>query len=168
VPLAHSTQNLAPGGLSRWRCVHCVRTSARGPVLYAKFRHTRKLCGVGCHQGEVSGKRDRRDQQIAFSDRPAAEEIIVSGHLPRGSGGLRDDRQHLDDFLGHVVENPNIPDTQPMLWPTESAQPLDPTLPRPIRYRRGSSARLLHTVGGFADHLVDPARLRQHRDVASR
>jgi hypothetical protein len=28
--------------------------------------------------------------------------------------------------------------------------------------------RLLNTVGGFADHLVDPARLRQHRDVASR
>lgn len=34
-------------------------------------------------QGEVRGKRDRRDQQIALSDRPAEDEIIVSGHLPR-------------------------------------------------------------------------------------
>src|SRR4029077_16627531 len=83
--LAHSTQNLAPDGFSCWHCGHCMRTLARGPVLYAKARYTRKLCGVMCHQGEVIGEGDRRDQQIALSDRPAAEEVSNPRVVLRGA-----------------------------------------------------------------------------------
>jgi len=32
----------------------------------------------------------------------------------------------------------------------------------------GSRSRLLHSVRGLTDHIVDAPRLRQHRDVTSR
>jgi hypothetical protein len=50
-----------------------------------------------CHQGEVIGERDRRDQQIALSDRSAAEEIANPRMVLRGATIERDNwerRQH--------------------------------------------------------------------------
>lgn len=64
---------------------------------------------------------------------------------------------------------PEAPSKLLEIWPRHSTAPacLTQCLSKIERNGRQTlSGRSLHTVGGLADHLVDPAGLRQHRDVA--
>ena len=45
---------------------------------------------------------------------------------PRLGLVLRNDRQNVDLIALDIVENANLPDTQPKLWLANASQPLDP------------------------------------------
>ena len=70
--------------------------SARGPVFDPELRYARKFCGVMGDQGKVVRKRDRRNQEIALSDRSVAQEVSNPCVLLCSLTAERDHQEGLD------------------------------------------------------------------------
>jgi len=72
-----------------------------------------------------------------------------------GSGcGLRHDRQHLHGFLGHVVEDPNVVNAQPVLGRLEQHlrggdRRSGDESPERERTRRAATIRPVGSIAGF-------------------